>query len=93
MTATFEQISDQIDTLGHSALEWKERALAAEEFCDAVAGLLWGIPAEAISSLELHQRQLDMDGVMVGVSRQAVDEVVGVLKEVRELLAASKDSA
>lgn len=93
MSVTHEQLGDQIETLGNTALEWKERALAAEEFCDAVAGLLWGIPVEAITSLELHQKQLDVDGVMVGVSRQAVDEIVGTLKEVRALLADSKDSA
>ena len=31
---------------------------------------------EALSELETHQTQLDMDGVMVGVSRQALDIVL-----------------
>ena len=32
--------------------------------------------ADAIEQLKSHQTQLDMDGVMVGVSRQAIYEVV-----------------
>lgn len=31
---------------------------------------------EALTELETHQTQLDMDGVMVGVSRQALDMVI-----------------
>lgn len=35
-----------------------------------------GYPALAIEELRCHQTQMDMDGVMVGVSRQALDEVL-----------------
>lgn len=35
-----------------------------------------GYPAFAIEELRYHQTQLDMDGVMVGVSRQALEEVL-----------------
>ena len=31
---------------------------------------------EAINQLREHQQQLDADGIMVGVSRQALDEVL-----------------
>lgn len=31
---------------------------------------------EALTELETHQTQLDMDGIMVGVSRQALDMVI-----------------
>lgn len=34
------------------------------------------VPVEAIKSLTEHQEQLDMDGCMVGVSRQALDETL-----------------
>jgi len=34
---------------------------------------------EAIEQLTNHQQQLDQDGIMVGVSRQAVDEVLASL--------------
>lgn len=37
-------------------------------------------PNGAIKQLETHQDQLDMDGVMVGVSRQALDEVLAYIK-------------
>lgn len=33
----------------------------------------------AIEQLTNHQQQLDQDGIMVGVSRQAVDEVLAAL--------------
>lgn len=33
-------------------------------------------PIAAIEQLTMHQQQLDMDGVFVGVSRQALDEVL-----------------
>ncbi len=36
-------------------------------------------PAEAIHQLKTHQDQLDMDGIMVGVSRQALDELFAAL--------------
>jgi hypothetical protein len=34
------------------------------------------MPELAIKNLQEYQKQLDMDGVMVGVSRQALDEVL-----------------
>lgn len=34
---------------------------------------------EALTELETHQTQLDMDGVMIGVSRQALDIVLEAL--------------
>lgn len=37
----------------------------------------------AADVLHDHQQQLDMDGVMVGVSRQAVDEVLAELATLR----------
>lgn len=36
---------------------------------------------EAIKNLETNQRQLDADGCMVGVSRQALDETLTLVKE------------
>ena len=41
------------------------------------------LPVEAINALESHQRQIDRDGVEVGVSRQAVDEIVAAVKKAR----------
>lgn len=37
-------------------------------------------PSEAIEQLRSHQQQLDMDGVIVGVSRQAIEEVLAYIK-------------
>lgn len=42
-------------------------------------------PAE--QNLRDHQTQLDMDGVMVGVSRQAIDEVLAEIERLRAALA------
>lgn len=36
-------------------------------------------PTEAIEALKKYQKQLDADGIMVGVSRQALDEVLEYL--------------
>jgi hypothetical protein len=44
-------------------------------------------PQEGIAALESHQRQIDRDGCEVGVSRQAVDEVVTLVKAIRAALA------
>ena len=44
------------------------------------------LPVEAINALESHQRQIDRDGVEVGVSRQAVDEIVAAVKKARAAL-------
>lgn len=38
-------------------------------------------PHPAIEQLTNHQRQLDQDGIMVGVSRQALEEVLEWLKD------------
>lgn len=38
-----------------------------------------GLPFAAIDNLTHHQEQCDMDGVMVKVSRQALDEVLRYL--------------
>ena len=40
--------------------------------------------SEAEKQLREHQERLDFDGVMVGVSRQALDEVLTELAELRE---------
>ena len=40
--------------------------------------------SEAEKQLREHQERLDFDGVMVGVSRQALDEVLTELTELRE---------
>src|SRR5690606_14654110 len=37
-------------------------------------------PSAAIEQLRNHQKQLDADGCMVGVSRQALDEVLDALE-------------
>jgi len=42
--------------------------------------------SKASDNLRDHQQQLDMDGVMVGVSRQAVEEVLAELAKLREAL-------
>ena len=44
--------------------------------------------APAVEALACHQEQCDMDGVMVMVSRQAVDEVVNAINEIAIDLAA-----
>jgi len=36
---------------------------------------------EAIENLRTHQKQLDQDGVMVGVSRQALDETIALTEQ------------
>lgn len=41
-------------------------------------------PREAIKQLKEHQQQLDADGVRVGVSRQALEEVLEHLGEREE---------
>ena len=46
--------------------------------------------APAIQNLTDHQRQLDMDGIFVGVSRQALDEVLTELPRLLEALRASE---
>jgi hypothetical protein len=42
---------------------------------------------EAENQLLNHQRQLDADGCMVGVSRQAIDEVLAEIERLRAALA------
>jgi hypothetical protein len=41
----------------------------------------------AIENLTTHQQQLDPDGCRVGVSRQALDETLALVKEMRAMLA------
>jgi hypothetical protein len=41
----------------------------------------------AIDQLRNHQKQLDMDGVFVGVSRQAIDEVLQFIEGITDQLA------
>jgi hypothetical protein len=48
------------------------------------------VSAEAVAQLRENQKQLDMDGIMVGVSRQALEEV---LASHAALLAALKEIA
>jgi len=43
--------------------------------------------------LREHQQQLDADGVMVGVSRQALDEVLAALQTARDQLSACENEA
>lgn len=42
------------------------------------------LETEAAYQLENHQKQIDADGTMVGVSRQALDEVLVELKKLRK---------
>jgi hypothetical protein len=65
-----------------SAPDPRDEALAkAREALEA-------LDPRAIDALTYHQRQLDMDGAEVGVSRQALDETLATLGEVRSALAA-----
>lgn len=52
---------------------------------------LASIPHGAIDALANNQRQLDMDGCEVGVSRQAVDEVLAGLRAALAALAAETE--
>lgn len=47
-------------------------------------------PNEAYYQLQCHQRQLDPDGCEVGVSRQALEEILDFLKEPKPETAASE---
>lgn len=42
-------------------------------------------PIEAIKNITEHQQQLDADGCMVGVSRQALDETLAFVSRLQEL--------
>lgn len=44
----------------------------------------------ALDNLRVHQRQLDMDGIEVGVSRQALNEVIRAFGSVHSDLAGAK---
>lgn len=48
--------------------------------------------ASASYDLETHRQQLDMDGVMIGVSRQALDEVLAELRYLRYFRDAAGDA-
>lgn len=41
------------------------------------------LPEGAINNLKNHQQQLDGDGCFVGVSRQALDEVLAAIEKVK----------
>lgn len=47
---------------------------------DRICGGLTAQEQAAFDNIQNSQTQLDMDGVMVGVSRQAIDEVVAAVK-------------
>lgn len=59
---------------------WAKRISAAEAQLQAMRKALEEI-APAVKALACHQQQCDMDGVVVMVSRQAVDEVVNAINE------------
>lgn len=61
------------------------RPVEAAPVAEGLEALLL-LPVEAINALESHQRQIDRDGVEVGVSRQAVDEIVAAVKGTRRPL-------
>ena len=44
-------------------------------------------PDNAIYNLREHQQQLDMDGIMVGVSRQALEETLDYVTSLERQLA------
>lgn len=64
-TASFSEIVAEMDRRG-KVIEQLEARLS---YID-------GIYKGAIDSLQHHQRQLDQDGIEVGVSRQALTEVI-----------------
>lgn len=45
--------------------------------------------AKAVENLSCHQEQCDMDGIMVKVSRQALDEVLGGIEAINTLALAA----
>ena len=47
-----------------------------QTLADTLETLAKALPSGAIDQLTNHQRQLDMDGTFVGVSRQALDELL-----------------
>lgn len=49
--------------------------------------------ASAVENLARHQEQCDMDGVMVKVSRQALDEVLGAIEFINTALRLAAQSA
>jgi hypothetical protein len=57
-----------------------ERAIAASP--PAPAQVLTDGERAAVSNLREHQEQCDMDGAMVKVSRQAVDEVLAIIDRI-----------
>lgn len=42
------------------------------------------LPTEAIKNLREHQVQMDFDGIQVGVSRQALDEVLDYIAKIEQ---------
>lgn len=47
----------------------------------------------ALKELQEHQTQLDMDGVMVGVSRQALEEVLNEVTQLRTAITTAEERA
>ena len=48
--------------------------------------------SKAVENLRNYQEQLDEHGIMVGVSRQALDEALSELSELREAVRQHKES-
>ena len=83
IVAKTDDVADRLDMSSQQAMAYailSARALPT----DAEAA---GDP-RALTALKNHQRQLDMDGVEVGVSRQALDEVVAAYEVQSALITA-----
>lgn len=78
--ALARQYSDSLAKTADDRTAWSKRALAAESSL-ARARKALDVIAPAVESLACHQVQCDEHGVMVQVSRQAVDEVVNSINQ------------
>ena len=76
---------------GDCHFEWSQRLLGSNPMKDEVQGRndlrrsvldALNAVAPAVENLSVHQEQCDCDGVMVKVSRQALDEVLSAVNEV-----------
>lgn len=63
-----------VEAHAESVKEWPENAGKPQ-----AAPPVYSIPEGALDQLRNHQQQLDQDGVFVGVSRQALDEVLAAM--------------
>lgn len=62
-----------------SRLAQQTEPVSVEPMATEIQEMLDGIlPWPAIENLRNHQQQLDFDGCMVGVSRQALDELLAI---------------